>query len=248
MRTKFPVFWLSLLMLLSDLSVAAETLRLGTFKNTDSPGLQICEQVLQEAYAKLGFSIEVEHLPAERSLFWANSGRLDGELCRNQKSDDLLLVPTPLYAFRLSAFSIKPLPISSWSDLQPYKVAYERGMRAVHEHTELDLLPVNSIQSGILLLDKQRVDILLDDHDSVLYAVNQMSLAQPLFSQPIVLAAPAYHLLNKKHAALAIQLNRVLQEMEKSGRIRQIKEQVMTRLLPESTQKQPVAPQALESD
>ena len=235
------IFWLSLLMALASHVRAEEPLHLGTYINAHSPGLHVCEQVLREAYARLGRSIEVEHLPAERSLYWANSGRLDGELCRVQDTEGLLPVPTKLYDFRLSAFSIRPLPVTSWTDLQPYKIAYERGMRPISQHTELDLTPVNSIESGILLLDKQRVDIFLDDHYSVLYTASKMNLEQPLLSQPVIVAVPAYHLLNKKHAALATQLNRVLQEMQESGRMQQIEQQVMARFFPEGSREESVA-------
>jgi len=53
-------------------------------QNIHSPALQICEGVLGEAYASLDRTIEVEHLPGERSRLWAICGRLDGELCRGQ--------------------------------------------------------------------------------------------------------------------------------------------------------------------
>ena len=246
MRRTFPTFWLSLLMLLPDLSGATETLRFGTFKNTDSPALQVCEQVIREAYARLGRRIEVEHLPAERSLYWAQSGRLDGDLCRGQQSDDLLQVPTALYQLQLTAFSTRALPVSSWADLKPYKIAYERGMRSIQEHQELDLVAVNSIHSGILLLQNNRVDILLYDHYSVLYAANKMNLSQPLVGQPIVLGIPARHLLNKKHKALIEPLNQALQEMEKSGRIQQIEEHVMARFMLDDAHRKQLEANAVE--
>lgn len=242
------VLLLSLLLPLAVQVQAAEPLRLGTYLNTRSPGLHVCEQVLREAYARLGLSIEVEHLPAERSLHWATSGRLDGELCRVQETEGLLPVPTKLHDFRLSAFTIRPLPVTSWADLQPYKIAYERGMRPISQRTELDLTAVNSIQSGILLLDKKRVDIFLDDHYSVLYAASQMNLTQPLFSQPLILAVPTYHLLNKKHGALAKQLDRVLQEMQQNGRMQQIEQQVMAQFFPEGIREQSVAMEEADPD
>jgi ABC-type amino acid transport substrate-binding protein len=99
-----------------------------------------------------------------------------------------------------------------------------------------------------LLLDKKRVDIFLDDHYSVLYAASQMNLTQPLFSQPLILAVPTYHLLNKKHGALAKQLDRVLQEMQQNGRMQQIEQQVMAQFFPEGIREQSVAMEEADPD
>lgn len=229
-------FWLTLLLLLPTALQAQEPLHLGTFSNTHSPVLHVCERVLREAYAKLGRSIVVEHLPAERALYWASSGRLDGDLCRGHASEGLLLVPTAVYYWQLGVFSTRPLSVQTWSDLQPYKIAYERGMRGVSAHQELDLVPVNSIQSGIQLLAKHRVDILLDDYNSVLYAARKMKVNDLLASQPKLARGPTYHLLNKKHAVLARQLNAVLAQMTSDGRIEQIEQEVMAEFMLEAEQ------------
>lgn len=227
MHATLLAFWLALQLLLSTPARAGEPLRFGTFQNSQSPILHICEQVLREAYASLGHMIKVVHLPAERSLYWAANGRLDGELCRAQASDALLLVPAPVYYWQLAAFSIKPLPVQSWQDLHPYKIAYERGMRVISAHHGLNLVPANSIQSGILLLQKNRVDILLDEYNSVLYAAHNMNIDGLQGHQQIVDRGPLHHLLNKKHAALARQLDGVLTQMGSSGRIDQIAQTVM---------------------
>lgn len=236
MRATSLACWLSLLILLPFASVAEEPLRFGTFQNTQSPVLHVCERVLREAYASLGRSIEVEHLPAERSLFWAISGRLDGDLCRGQSNSELLLVPTPVYYWQMGVFSNRPLSIQSWEDLKPYKIAYERGMSLISEHQELDLVPVNSIESGINLLSTKRIDVLLDDYNSVLYAARKMQVDNLFAHQQRLAQGPTYHLLNKKHAALAAQLDLVLTQMARDGRIAQIEKEVMAEFMLDADQ------------
>ncbi|SDU27014.1 extracellular solute-binding protein, family 3 [Pseudomonas pohangensis] len=242
MRTSSLAFWLSLLVLLPLNTLADKLLRFGTFQNAHSPALHICEQVLREAYAKLGRSIAVEYLPGERSLYWARSGRLDGELCRGQAHAGLLFVPTPLYQWQLGVFSNQPLSIQSWADLKPYKIAYERSMSIISAHQELDLVPVNNIESGILLLSKNRVDILLDDYNSVLYAARKMKIEHLLGGRQVVERGPIYHLPNPKHALLAMQLEVVLAQMARDGRIEQIEQEVMAEFMLEAARDDSTAP------
>ncbi len=219
---------LSLSLLLATAWVQAEEpLRFGTFENTNSPGLVTCEQVLREAYAQLGRSIVIEHLPGQRSLYWAKSGRLDGDLCRSQAVDGLLKVTTPIYQWKLVAFSNRPLTINSWEDLRPYRIGYERGMLALAKHKELDLLPANSIETAVLQLSKSRVDVLINDHNSVVYIAKKMGIDNLIANQPPLLEGGVYHLLNSQHQALAEQLNKVLEDMTRSGRIQQIEQEVL---------------------
>lgn len=225
MHTRSLLAALGLLLALT--AQAAETLRFGTFTNLNSPGLEACERVLREAYARLGYRISVEHLPAQRSLYWADTGRLDGDLCRAQSYASLIKVPTPILHWQLTAFSTRPLDIHSWDDLKPFKVGYERGMTLIAQHTELTLLPANSIESAILQASKGRVDVLLNDDFTTRYNLRRMGIDN-LIANPTPLApGPAFHLLNSKHQKLAEQLNEVLMDMDSSGRIRQIKDDVI---------------------
>ena len=214
-------------LMLAFSALAAEPLRFGTFTNINSPGLEACERVLREAYSRLGYSISIEHLPAQRSLYWAETGRLDGDLCRAQPYASLIKVPTPILHWQLTAFSTRQLDINAWSDLKPFRVGYERGMTIIAEHSELNLLPANSIESAILQASMGRVDVLLNDDFTTRYNLRRMGV-ENLIANPTPLApGPAFHLLNSKQQKLDEQLNAVLLEMTANDRIRQIKDEVI---------------------
>ena len=136
-------------------------------------------------------------------------------------------MPTPILHWQLTAFSTRQLDINAWSDLKPFKVGYERGMTIIAEHSELNLLPANSIESAILQASMGRVDVLLNDDFTTRYNLRRMGV-ENLIANPTPLApGPAFHLLNSKHQKLAEQLNEVLLEMTANDRIRQIKDEVI---------------------
>lgn len=218
-------------LLLALPALAEPPLRFGTFSNLHSPGLGACEAVLREAYAQLGREIRIEHLPAQRSLYWADNGRLDGDLCRAKRHGQLLQVATPVYHWQLVAFSTRPLRTGSWADLQGLRISYERGMAVIAEHRELDLFPANSIESAIQMLAQGRVDVLLDDYNSVLYSAKTLQVDNLVANQPPLMEGPIYHLLNREHQHLATQLDQVLAGMQRSGRIQQIANDVLQQYL-----------------
>lgn len=72
--------------LCSGLTYAATPLRGNTIQIStlleNDPASDIAEQVLKQAYLRLGLQLQVKKLPGERSLYGANNGETDGELYR----------------------------------------------------------------------------------------------------------------------------------------------------------------------
>jgi len=85
--------------------VAAQTLPVMNVSTLvgDDPAATISEMVLREAYRRLGRTLVVHQLPGERSLVYANEGKMDGELYRKLGLDrdypNLVIVPVPLLTF-----------------------------------------------------------------------------------------------------------------------------------------------------
>ena len=217
---------------LHGLGHAAEPLRFGTFDVPQSPTLAVCEQVLREAYAQLGRTFTLEYLPSLRSIYWAKSGRLDGELCRAVPSPPLLMVQTPIAHWQLTAFSREPLPVTRREDLETYKVSYLHSMVIVPALiTGLDLIPFRSMKAGLKQLSANRVDIVLTDQNTLLQAAQQLGMPAPIANQPPVFQGSLYHLLNEQHAELAEQLELQLQTMNRNGRLEQIEQDVLARAM-----------------
>jgi len=222
------LFSLLLALLLSPSLRAEQPLHFGTFPDTQSPTLAICEQIIREAYAALGHSIEIEHLPGNRSIYWAQSGKLDGELCRTQPFAGLIKVEPALFNISIHAFSVRELPIHGWEDLKGLKINYERSMKSLQEKTEhLDATPANGIHNALEQLQKGRTDVYLNEPNSVLFVASQLGMHNLIIHQPALDTAPLYHQLNSKHVALAKQLSIELQRMSKSGRLAEIEQQTL---------------------
>ena len=78
-RTFLPVFLLGVLP--APVTRARDVMHVSTLIG-DDPAADVSEEVLREAYRRLGRSLGVHQLPGERSLVYANEGRMDGELYR----------------------------------------------------------------------------------------------------------------------------------------------------------------------
>ncbi|HDQ15010.1 MAG TPA: hypothetical protein ENN41_09390 [Sediminispirochaeta sp.] len=92
----------------------------------------LCDLVLEEAFSRLGYQIEIRHLPSRRSIGNADMGIADGEYARidSMREDypNLRQVDEALLEYRFSVFSrSRVLPIEKWEDLAPYRVAFIHG-------------------------------------------------------------------------------------------------------------------------
>ena len=107
----------------------------------DDPAAVIAELVLREAYRRLGRTLVVHQLPGERSLVYANEGKMDGELYRKLGLDrdypNLIIVPVPLLTFELVIFTRgTSFVVNGWDSLRPYTMGFVRGNKIAQENTK----------------------------------------------------------------------------------------------------------------
>ena len=80
---------------------------------------QTSEEILIEAYARIGISVTTLEFPGERALQMSNSGAADGEVNRirgiGNKYTNLRLVPVPINALEGIVFTTDPeIKILNW--------------------------------------------------------------------------------------------------------------------------------------
>lgn len=198
----------------------------------EDPAAIISEQVLREAYRRLGRKLVVHQLPGERSLVQANDGTMDGELYRKLGMDrdypNLIIVPVPLLTFELVIFSRgTTFPVNGWESLRPYTLGFMRGNKIAQENTKgMKAEPVPTLQQAFEKLNMGRTDLVLGHRASGMAVVRSQKLEGITVLEPPLASFPVYHYLNRKHEALVPELTRVLKQMQADRSIERIQRSV----------------------
>jgi len=176
---------------------------------------RMIENRLAKAYLALGYQLQVEHLPAGRSLLMSNKGDYDGELFRIKtvaaNYPNLLLVPEPLTSLALYAFVRdevqNPDDDGGWQQNPKLRIGYVRGFKMAEQYPlKGSRVAVTTTRQAIEMLKQGKVDLLLDDVASVLQVEPSLAEAK-LRRLPQVLATEQlFHFLHKKHQALVAPL------------------------------------------
>ena len=92
----------------------------------------IPHQIMTQAYQKIGITMHLRPLPAERALKVANQGLSDGELFRikgiDRTFENLISVPISQFKIEIVAFANR-----DWDNLSHYIVPYNRGVKVIEK-------------------------------------------------------------------------------------------------------------------
>lgn len=197
------------------------------------PATSIAEQVMGEAYRRLGLGLEVHQLPGERSLLSANDGKMDGELYRKVGMEKiyphLMIVPVPLLTYEVVVFTRgTTFVVNGWESLRPFTIGFVRGIKIVEQNTQgMKIEPVVTMQQAFQKMQLGRTDVVVANRASGLAVIKTLQLEGISILSPPLASFPVYHYLHQKHASLAPRLTTVLQKMEKDMTIERIQKAVM---------------------
>lgn len=220
-----------ILVLLSLVVSAAQGQKLTFSAFEGSPGQDMSELILREAYASMGMEIEVLRFPGLRSLDTANKGIVDGELGRVKafEHDYPNLVPVPLPVSYLSgtAFSkIDGLKLNGWDSLRGYSIGITRGMKFAEQGTDgMPIVEANSHEQLFQLLDRGRIDVAINPLVNGLGIIEKLGFEGIHALEPPLVHIELYHFLHRRHAALIPEVAETIRKMEASGRIDEIQNQ-----------------------
>ncbi|WP_319543902.1 transporter substrate-binding domain-containing protein [uncultured Pseudodesulfovibrio sp.] len=201
-----------------------------TFSTFLSEGMGVLfERILTEAYAQLGYDVTIKGFPAERALAMSNEGLVDGEAGRVSVIEgsytNLIRVPTPLYTNRVAAFSRQAHfnTKNGWNSLKGYSVGAVLGYKFIEKMTEdLDTVYFRNYSILFKALDNNRIDVAVSEYLEALPTLGQLHLIQIGSHYPLLAHNPMYHYLHKSKAWLIPAIDSILHEMEKSGRMDEI--------------------------
>ncbi|RFP18255.1 ABC transporter substrate-binding protein [Duganella sp. BJB475] len=198
----------------------------------DDPATDIAELVLREAYSRLGYQLEVHRLPGERTLIYANEGRMDGELYRKLGMDrtygNLVIVPVALLTYEIVVFTHgTSFVLHGWDSLKPYTIGHVRGIKIVQENTiGMKTEAVPTMTQAFQKMMVGRTDVVVGNRLSGMAVIKQLKLDEVVVMTPPLAAFPVYHYLHKKHEALVPQLAAVLRQMRTDKVIESIQQHV----------------------
>lgn len=239
MRTLFSLF---LFFFLTAPCLATQPLLLGTFagpplSNENRTGFY--DRVIQEAFKRINLRIDIEHLPAERSLANADAGITAGDFVRisglEKLYPNLVMVPEKITDFEFVAFSkTLRLKTSSWETLKPFDVAIVRGWKIL----EKNLVGTHSLtfahdQNQLFnLLVNDRADIIVYSRFEGYALIRSQGLDGIKALEPPLDVREMYLYLNKKHLDLVQPLAKALRKMKEDGTYTEIKNKTLGDYLP----------------
>lgn len=192
------------------------------------------DHILSEAYARLGYEIELQGYPAERALVMSNDGLVDGEAGRvnvvEKTCPNLIRVPTPLYLNRIAILTTgtEVVPAWGWGQFANYRTCIRNGYKFLESRVKGENLHmVSSYEKMLELLKNKRVDVGLAEYFDLLPALNKVGLGGVRMLCEPMASNPMYHYLHKRNADLVPKIDAVLRDMATEGRIKVIELHMM---------------------
>ncbi|MDP3816808.1 ABC transporter substrate-binding protein [Pseudomonas sp.] len=227
MRSRCYV-WLLAAVLLPALAAERPIITLTTGETHDQTTL-VVDHIMTQAYARLGYRLQVVRLPWRRGLAQANAGAYDGELFRVMavaaEFPNLEPVPTPVGAVEFYAFAQQPLPLAGWSSLAPYRLGGEMGVKHVEYHTRgMQISFTAKAEQLFLMLEAGRIEVAILEKNSARLALRELAargaLPAGLHALGLIDQVPLHTFLHHKHAALLPKVDQALRELAAQGLIR----------------------------
>jgi polar amino acid transport system substrate-binding protein len=185
--------------------------------------------VLTVAYGKLGIDIKGIRLPAARALAQSDAGLTDGEVHRIKaiapQHPQLLLIDVPINRVEAMALSCnQSVDTSSLAAMRDRRIGIKVGTLYAERLTKgmpnVTRMPSETMLMELLLA--HRLDVVIGDRPWALTQLAGVGHECVRINEPPLMSIPVYHYLNVRHATLAPDIRRVLQEMKDSGEMDEI--------------------------
>lgn len=180
----------------------------------------IGQRFLEEAYERVGLKVQFINMPAERALVNSNAGIVDGEIFRvdniHKEYSNLLKVPTSfIHAENVAFTQTLKIHIDDYESLRAYHIGFRRGLKVLENNMKGFpwLYPVTETRQAFLMLNRGRLDVVIEERLTGLNYVNKMNLKGVHILEGPVNSVPLYHYLHKKNKDLIPKLDAAFQAM-----------------------------------
>jgi polar amino acid transport system substrate-binding protein len=192
------------------------------------------DQILIEAFRRVGQPVQIMHLPTERSISNANLGITDGEFPRISGLDrlypNLLKVPEKVDAFDFVAFTWRSdIQLEDWASCRPYDIAIVRGWKILESNlTDVkSLVTVRNQEVLFSFLAKHRTDIAVYSRFEGEEMIKGVGLQEIRALEPPLATRDMFLYLNKKHHRLIPEIAKQLRSMKNDGTYDRIRKKTL---------------------
>lgn len=196
--------------------------------------------ILNEAFRRLGMTMQMVHYPLTRYAAMLDSGEIDGDPSRiydyGAAHPALIRVEESIIDMGFVMYAAKPdIRLKSLEQLRTsgWAVEYQRGVlyceNKLKEVVPPDALSnISSGEQGLRKLLAGRTDVFCDLETSMRRYLNSPEFKDEMRLRKVFHLAtlPTYPYLHPKHAALAPRLAAVLKQLKKEGLVEAYRQQV----------------------
>jgi len=221
----------------ADTTLVQQPLFLTTFMDSPlSKGDQtgFYDQILIEAFRRVGQPVQITHLPTERSITNANLGITDGEFPRISGLDNqypnLIKVPEKIDDFEFMAFTWRDdIQVKDWTSCKPYNVSIVRGWKILEDKLAdvKSLVKVKNQKLLFTLLKKHRTDIVVYSRFEGQEMIERLGLQSAWILKPPLAKREMFLYLNKKHISIIPAITKQLRNMKHDGTYERIRKRTL---------------------
>lgn len=197
---------------------------------------EIVLKILREAYSNLGMEIEFKEYPILRSIHYAHTGSVDGEVFKvggvDKKYPNLIKIPVPLDILELMVLTRKDSPLhATWPSLRSAGIGYFRGIffieRQIETHNITNAKALETNEQLIKMVNFGRLEAGLIARITGVMLLQKNPANNVMLHKHPIATTPVYHYLNKKHADLVPRLTEILHRMKENGRMKEIRHEIL---------------------
>lgn len=192
----------------------------------------VLDMMYQTLAQRLGITIQLQTIPAERALLNANTGIDDGDVCRVKgielRYPELVFVPESFIQLKLQVFSNGPnFNVTGFESLRPYRVGILIGRKKLEEN----VIGVKSLskfatdEEIVDALETNKIDLGIFEKSQGLRLTQGYGKIKML--EPQLYHGVCYLYLNKKHQAWVLLFTQEIRKMKQDGSMKKIWQESM---------------------
>jgi len=207
------------------------------------------DQVLKEAFKRIGYQLITARLPAERALINANRGIDDGDLARigglQKQYPNLIQVAESYLTIDLVLFTknYPALTVTGWDSVASHSLAIISGWKILERNfaklgNRVETIKTDSPEQSFSLLQNDRVDFIAYSNWSGLGYIKAHNITNVKLLEPPLARPKFYVYLHKKHEEIVPQLAAAIKSMKADGTLQTLYDRLLKPYLQQDQQQQ----------
>lgn len=181
------------------------------------------DQIVMEAFRRIGVKAEIVFTNTRRSLVAVNAGQIDGEINRiegiEKNYPNLVRVLEPNMRMKFVAFARREIAISDWESLRGLRIGMVQGWKILESNTRgfPNIIRLTEVSTLFTMLEMNRLDVVLYSKLTGYEELHKLGYDDIQHLSPALSEQDMFLYLHKSHEKLGVPLAEALREMKKDG-------------------------------